>query len=237
MSLTAIIWDFDGTLADTRTRNFNVVRRLLTDIGRSPDMMPCLASPDVYDRVNRGYANWRELYVREFGFSEEETDRVGQLWSAYQDRDDTPIDVFHGIADVLDAIAEPAHGIVSQNARDLITRALETADLARHFRHIVGYHDVHIKRQKPEPDGLLACLEQLTGFAPGQALYVGDHETDARCARNAGAALKARGIAVDVLSVAACFADHLDHRDWAVQPDYAARHPRDLLDIVCAIGA
>lgn len=232
MPLTAIIWDFDGTLADTRKRNFNVVRRLLTDVGRSPETMPCLASPDVYDRVNRGYSNWRELYVREFGFSEEETDRIGGLWSTYQDGDDTPIDVFDGIADALDALAHAAHGIVSQNARDFIARTLEAARLAHHFRRIVGYHDVHIQRQKPEPDGLLACLEQLTGFAPGQALYVGDHETDAHCARNAGGALRARGIAVEVLSVAACFVDHLDHRAWAVQPDFVARHPADLLEIV-----
>lgn len=236
--MTAIIWDFDGTIADTRRRNFNVVRRLLADVvGATPDSLPCLASPDVYDRVNRGYANWRELYIREFGFSEEETDRVGRLWSAYQDRDDTPIDVFSGIGDVLDAMAGTAHGIVSQNARDLIARTLETAELAHHFRHIIGYHDVHIKRQKPEPDGLLACLEALTALAPGRAVYVGDHETDARCARNATRALRARGIDVEVLSVAACFADHLDHRDWEVQPDYAARHPSELLDIVTELHA
>lgn len=237
MALTAIIWDFDGTIADTRGRNFHVVRRLLADIGRSPDTMPSLRTPDVYDRVNRQYANWRELYTREFGFSEEETDRVGQLWSAYQDGDDTPIDVFDGIGQVVEALARTAHGIVSQNARGLIRRTLERAGLAHHFGRIIGYHDVPIKRQKPEPDGLLACLEALTTLAPGRALYVGDHETDARCARNATQALRSRGIDLEVVSVAACFADHLDHRGWTVQPDYTARHPREVLTIVREVAA
>lgn len=234
--MIAIIWDFDGTLADTRRRNFNVVRRLLGDVGRAPDTMPCLRSPDVYDRVNRGYPNWRELYIREFGFSEDETDRIGQLWSTYQDGDDTPIELFDGIVEVMEALRHAAHGIVSQNARGLIARTLEGVRLAPYFRQIVGYHDVPIQRQKPEPDGLLACLEALTQLAPGRALYVGDHETDTRCARNATRALRERGLDVEVLSVAACFADHLDPREWTIQPDYTARHPRDLLDIANVIG-
>lgn len=225
----AFVWDFDGTLADTRHRNYNVVRRLLAEnTGRALDAIPALASAETYDQVNRRFVNWRELYLREFGFDEQETDRLGRMWSEYQQRDDTPAEIFEGIGDVLLALGGAGHGIVSQNARGQIARTLEQARLLQHFRVIVGYDDVPLQRQKPEPDGVLACLERLTAFAPGRVLVIGDHETDLRCARNAQRALAERGEAVEVLSVAACFGGHGGCASWGEQPDFVARSPREV---------
>ncbi len=229
---TAIVWDFDGTLADTRRRNYNVVRRLIAEsTGRALDGFPALASPEIYDQVNRRYFNWRELYAQEFGFNEDETDRLGRLWSAYQLEDDTPAEVFEGIGEALARLQQVRHGIVSQNARDQIARTLAGAQLAEHFRVIVGYDEVDIKRQKPEPDGVLACLKQLTGLAPGCALYIGDHETDVRCARNAQRALASNGLAIEVVSVAACFGGHAGPGSWTQQPDHVAWSPRQVVEI------
>ncbi|HXB54136.1 MAG TPA: HAD-IA family hydrolase [Vicinamibacteria bacterium] len=234
---TAIIWDFDGTLADTRRRNYNVVRRLIAETtGRALDSIPALASPEIYDQVNRRYFNWRELYAQEFGFNEDETDRLGRLWAAYQLKDDTPTEIFEGIGEVLVGLRQAKHGIVSQNARDQIARTLAGARLAEHFRVIVGYDEVDIKRQKPEPDGLLACLKQLNELAPGRALYVGDHETDVRCARNAQQALAASGLAVEVVSVAACFGGHAGPGAWTQQPDYVAWSPHQVVEIARQLG-
>ncbi|MFI5184047.1 MAG: HAD family hydrolase [Vicinamibacteria bacterium] len=236
-SPTVFLWDFDGTLADTRRRNYNVVRRLIQEkTGRSLESIPALASLEIYSEVSRRYANWRELYAREFGLDDDETDRLGRLWSEYQLRDDTPAGIFEGIGAVLATLRHAGHGIVSQNARDQIARTLAGAGLAKHFQVIVGYDEVDIKRQKPEPDGVLACLEQMTALAPGRALYIGDHETDVRCARNARRALAARGAALDVVSVAACFDGHAGPSGWAHQPDYVAWSPREVIDIAERLG-
>jgi HAD superfamily hydrolase (TIGR01549 family) len=233
----AFVWDFDGTLADTRRRNFNVVRRLLAEnTRRSIEDIPALASPETYDRVNRGYANWRDLYTREFGFSEDETDRLGRMWTQYQLGDDTPAEIFEGIREVLAELDGVAHGIVSMNAKEQIVRTLEGARLLPHFRVVVGYDQVPINRQKPEPDGVLACLEQLTALGRGRALYVGDHETDVRCARNARQALAASGHEVEVVSVAACFAGHAGPADWTHQPDHVAWSPREVVAIAQRLG-
>lgn len=158
------------------------------------------------------------------------------LWSAYQLEDDTPVEIFEGIAEALVALRAVGHGIVSQNARDQIARTLTGARLAQHFRVIVGYDEVHIKRQKPEPDGILACLEQLTALAPGCALYIGDHVTDVRCARNAQRALAARGVALQIVSVAACFGGHGGPGAWTDQPDYVAWSPRQIVEIAQRLG-
>jgi len=237
MPPTVFLWDFDGTLVDTRQRNYNVVRRLLGEsTQRVLDEIPALASPEVYDEVNRRYLNWRELYAREFGFDDDETDRLGRQWSAYQLQDDTPADVFEGIAEVLVALGSVRHGIVSMNARDQIARTLAGARLAEHFRAIVGYDDVHLSRQKPEPDGVIACLERLDALGAARVVYIGDHETDVRCARNAQQALLARGVAMEVVSVAACFAGHAGPVGWSHQPDHVAWSPNEILAIAQRLG-
>ena len=230
-SLTAVIWDFDGTLVDTRRRNFNVVRRLLAEVtGRRLDGIAALRSPEVYDRVNRGYANWRDLYLREFGFSEEETDRVGRMWTRYQLEDDTPAPVFDGVASVLSALRFVPHGVVSMNGRHQIARSLREANLHEQFAWIVGWEDVDIRRQKPEPDALLDCIQRTTGFGPGTVLYVGDHETDARCAANARRVLAERGSAVSIVTVAAGFTGPPDIERWSAQPDHTALHPHEIIE-------
>lgn len=230
--LTAVIWDFDGTLVDTRRRNYLVVRRLLAELAeRDPDAIPALRSPEVYEAVQRRYANWRDLYIGEFGFSEEETDRLGSQWTRYQLADDTPAPVFDGIGTVLAALGFLPHGVVSMNGRSQIARSLREANLHHAFRWIVGWEDVSIRRQKPEPDGLLACLEGLTGLAAGAALYVGDHETDTQCAANARRALATRGAAVRIVTVAARFVGGADPTGWAHRPDYVAESPHDVIEI------
>ncbi len=231
-SLSAVIWDFDGTLVDTRRRNYNVVRRILAEVaGRRLEGIAALRSPDVYDQVNRSYANWRDLYTREFGFTEEDTDRVGRMWTRYQLEDDTPALVFDGIATVLAALRFVPHGVVSMNGRHQIARSLRDANLHEQFAWIVGWEDVDIRRQKPEPDALLDCIERLTGFAPGVVLYVGDHETDARCAANARRVLAERGRALSIVTVAAAFAGRPDVERWSIPPDHTALHPHDVITV------
>ena len=234
--LTAVIWDFDGTLVDTRRRNYNVVRRILAEVTRRPlETFPALRSWQVYDQVNRHYANWRDLYRQEFGFSEEETDRVGRMWTRCQMEDTTPAAVFDGIASVLAALAFVSHGVVSMNGRHQIARSLREANLEDRFHRIMGWEDVDIRRQKPAPDGLLACIEALTGFRPGSVLYVGDHETDARCAANARQVLGDRGADVRLTTIAAGFMGPTDVHEWNPQPDFTAQHPHDVINVARSV--
>jgi len=226
----AFIWDFDGTLADTRARNYRIVRRLLADAsGGALGRFPAVETPEAYERIQRRYVNWRDLYRREFGFSEEETDRLGALWSAYQASEATPAAVFAGLPDVLSGLGRAAHGVVSQNARAQILRTLEAEGLGHRFGAVIGYDDVHLARQKPAPDGVLACLAALAPAVPARIACVGDHETDVRCARNAAQALRARGLACEVVAIAVRFVPGEDPETWAARPDHVAETPADLL--------
>lgn len=237
MKVNAIIWDFDGTLADTRARNLNVTRRIVTQLtGRRVRAFPALRSLESYDLALRRSVNWRDLYISELGLTESQTDTAGSLWTECQSGDDTPISFYDGIDDVLAALAHLSHGIVSQNSQRQIAAVLRGRELARYFEFIVGHEEVEIRRQKPEPDGLLICVDRLTGLAPGCVFYVGDHHTDIRCASNANTALRKDGAGVQVLSIGALYGLHHDDSAWDVQPDYRATRIGDIVDIVNGVA-
>jgi phosphoglycolate phosphatase-like HAD superfamily hydrolase len=109
---------------------------------------------------------------------------------------------------------------------------LEAGELLPHFKSIVGYEEVHLRKQKPEPDGLLTCLERLTGFRPGCVLYIGDHETDVLCALNANLELQRNHSGVRVMSIGAFYGSNTNAADWSVEPDFKATRVKDIIDIV-----
>lgn len=231
--LRAVLWDFDGTLVDTRARNLRVNRRIIGEItGRSWSEFPVMRSQEVYDTAQRGAANWREFYRANCGLTDDEIDRAGARWSGYQLVDPTPTPLFNGVAEALGGLDGLPQAIVSQNARDTIEALLAGHGLGNRFHCIIGYAEVAMARQKPAPDGLLAALERLTDMAPGVALYIGDHETDARCAEAANHELAARGSELRVRSVAALWGDGASDRDWAVRPQFRARTPAEVVALV-----
>jgi beta-phosphoglucomutase-like phosphatase (HAD superfamily) len=154
-NIRAIIWDYDGTLVDTRHKNLNVTRNIIESIIETDAKeFFALRSLENYSLANRRASNWRELYRQELNLTEKQTDKAGQLWTAYQLNDKTDVTFYEGIKAVISNLSKFPHGIVSQNSRSGIMQNLEKKQLLPFFKYIVGYEEVDLKKQKPEPDGL-----------------------------------------------------------------------------------
>jgi phosphoglycolate phosphatase-like HAD superfamily hydrolase len=153
------------------------------------------------------------------------------VWAEYQLADSTPAPIFDGLGAVIARLADVPQGIVSQNARAHIIERLVEADLRRYFKAIVGYQELPPGTQKPDPDGLLICLEALTSFGPGTALYIGDHESDVLCAARTNEVLADRGIDLRIKTVGVFFADGSTNASWTHNPDDRARCPGEILTI------
>lgn len=232
MPACAIIWDFDGTLVDSRHRNLSVNRSLVERLtGRPWEDFKALKSIPEYDAAVARCTNWRDFYEREFGFSGPAVESAGQLWPEYQLRDGTPVEPFEGVRDTLEALRYLPHGIVSQNARVIISATLDPLGLGERFAHVVGYQEVGPGRQKPASDGLLDCLEALTGLAPGMAFYIGDHPTDMQCVVESRRELAARGLDIELKSIAVLYGGESPHA-WSTQPDEVAASPHAIVEIV-----
>lgn len=236
-NITAIIWDYDGTLVDTRHKNLNVTAKIIESITATDALeFPALRSLENYYLANRRTSNWRELYRQEFNLTEKQIDDAGRLWTAYQLNDDTEVTFYEGIEEVIRDLSEFPHGIVSQNSKFSIIQNLEKNHLLPFFKYIVGYEEVDLKKQKPDPDGLLQCMEKLSTLESGYVCYIGDHETDVQCAHRANCALKEGKANVRIISIGACYDSGTNTATWEVRPDYEAYSVKDILDIVARIN-
>jgi len=227
----AVVWDYDGTLVDTRRKNWRVNKALIPAVsGRPLEAFPALASLAAHRAADRRAANWRELYGEVYGLSPEQVDEAGRLWTQYQLADDTPTPFFDGIGATLALLKDVPQAVFSQNSRQAIWTALDGAGLSDYFSLVVGYEEVSFDKQKPAPDGLLMAFEQL-GLARGKAYFVGDHDTDVDCARRANVELERQGQALKVVSIGAEFG-HAEPDQWRVEPDVVARRPEAVGDVV-----
>ena len=166
--VTAVIWDYDGTLVDSRAKNWGITRNIVRHFtGADPDTIEALSSLGAYTRALHRNHDWRHLYATEFGMSEETMSEAGRLWTEYQLADDTVAAVYDGVESALGELSNLPHGIVSMNSKDNIERSLANEGLLDHFELVIGYEEVSAARQKPAPDGLLMCLNRLTGMASG----------------------------------------------------------------------
>ena len=137
--LTAVVWDYDGTLVDTREKNLSVTRRLIETVSPSPaGDLPVLESVEAYEAALLKVRSWREFYRDYLHLSEERTDEAGLLWASYQESDTTPVRVFDGVSLVLGGLQQVPQGIFSLNSRGNIHEALEASDLSAYFGSIVG---------------------------------------------------------------------------------------------------
>lgn len=232
MSACAIIWDYDGTLVDSRHRNLNVNRSIIEALtGRPWQAFAALHSIAGYDGAVARCTNWRDFYQNEFGLEEDMLGAAGRMWTRQQLTDQTPVQAFPGVRQALKALGRLRHGIVSQNSRAIIAATLGPLGLAGCFDQILGYEEVPPGRQKPAPDGLLDCLGRLVATGPATAFYVGDHPTDAMCVAQARGELAARDGDVRVWSIAALYGGESTD-DWPVAPDFQALTPEDVVTIV-----
>ena len=229
---SAVIWDFDGTLVDSRQKNLNVTRAIIQEATGKPwrdfDVLRTMAN---YEASHRRVSNWRVFYAEAFGMTDEDIDRVGCWWSYFQLDNDLVPPAIEGVPSTLEALSHLRHGIVSMNSRLNIGAILGANGLNSHFGSVIGYEEVGLSSQKPDPEGLLKCIEQLTGFEPGVVFFVGDHVTDAVCAVRARKELSARGAEIQLVSIRAAYGPGV-FDDWDTPPDHVAQRADQIVQIV-----
>ncbi len=232
-SIKAIIWDYDGTLVDTRLKNYNVTKKIIKDItGCDPTKFPVLQSVGKYVLANYISENWREMYRREFSFNEDQIDYAGKLWTPYQLNDRTPVPFINGIPEVIQTLKTFPQGIVSQNSKNGIIQQLGNNHLTEFFSCIIGYEEIGLNKQKPEPDGLLLCIEKLTSSHSGYIVYIGDHETDMICAHKASQRIQNSKPGLNLFTIGAFYGFFTNDSSWSFKPDFIIKKPEDIIKVI-----
>ena len=227
-----VIWDFDGTLVDSRQKNLSVTRAIIEKFKQqSWEAFPALRNLANYEEAHRRAPNWRVFYAESLNMSTDEIDQVGSWWSEFQQSDTSVPKPIDGIQEVLSALSQFPHGIVSQNCSANIHSILDLHGLGDVFDSIIGYQEVGMEHQKPSPKGLMQCIEELNGVEQGSVFFIGDHVTDAICAHQTRDAFIDRGIPIEVFSIRAAYAPG-QFSVWNEQPDFVAHSPDEIVSIV-----
>ncbi|AMG74486.1 HAD family hydrolase [Sphingopyxis granuli] len=178
MTPAAIIFDFDGVIADSEVRANRTLAESLTAIGL----------PTTYEECLRDYCghNWQEterrIVVRlgrplPHDFRERHRERAQKRFA----EGFAPVP---GAPEFLDSLGRLPRAIASSSSPAYIAASLDRFGLARHFgRHV--YSADGWARGKPHPDIYLAAAKGL-GLDPGACLAIEDSPTGARAALAAG---------------------------------------------------
>lgn len=226
--IDAILWDYDGTLADSAAKNRAVTLEVLrrVDPALLKPLPAALASPTAYRAVSRRYRNWMDLYEEHYRMTPDQIRRAAPLWAACQEAEPMAPVLFDGIPALLERLAGLPMAICSQNSAASIDDSLTALGIRPYFGAVAGFDTVGMERQKPEPDCFLYCLEKL-GLTGGRFLYVGDQAGDLTFAVAAERALRERGVRAEVLGVAALWSG-AEPETWAERPAAQAAFPGEL---------
>lgn len=228
----AILWDFDGTLANSAAKNIAITRQILAHVAPrlTGDNLPrSLANEANYHVANHAADNWRDLYRDYFGMTPAEIDSAGPLWETYQMLDKTAVELFDGVADTIKQLSRYPLGICSANATRNIRQVLQEYGISSAFHSVIGYEDLPHHQQKPSPEGGLKCLHEIFGDIRGKTIiYVGDHLADVMFSRGLEQQLgpSSQVISVIVTHSGAC------PGQWRMQPDLVIEDPSALTRLI-----
>jgi phosphoglycolate phosphatase len=177
--LRAVIFDFDGTLADSYAAIAASINHVRARYG-----LPPLEIGEVKRHVGRGAE-----YLIENTVGSHDVSGDLQRYRHHHPSVMRPLThLLPGALDTLRAVREGGRraGVCSNKPRPFTEEILKVVGLAEYVEAVVGPEDA--ARPKPAPDMLLLAMRQL-GVTPEQTLYVGDMTVDIETARGAGVAV------------------------------------------------
>ena len=187
-SYRAILFDFDGVLADTERLHCEAFRRILETVGQS------FTSEEYFGR----YIHFDDLHVfltvsedRKLDWRPQRVERLAEKKRGlFGDLMRQPGLLFPGVSDLVPRLAaRHPLAICSMGRRDEIEPVLSGAGLRRLFSALVTAEDV--RNPKPDPEVYLRGLELVNGsrgtdIPPGACLVVEDSCGGTRSGKAAG---------------------------------------------------
>lgn len=180
MTFRNIIFDFDGTLTDSRRDIAGAQLWALQQLGhrdiREEDLYPLIGKPlhDTFARVLPGEAHHQI------------PEAIALYAEYYPPRALMTTVLFPDVRETLTLLRERGHrlAVASTKKGQGILRATEHFGITALFERLQGSEDLPFK---PAPDVVLAILHSLD-WSPAETLMVGDTDADILAGRSAGVA-------------------------------------------------
>lgn len=231
MKIDAILWDYDGTLVNSVPKNIDITKQILSIVAPqlAGEQLPkYLQNEKDYHIANHQSKNWQDLYINYYGMTESEMLKAGTLWTEFQLKNSTPVELFSEIKETINQITLP-QGICSQNSSKNINQVLEKYNLTHKFNSIIGYDDIPSNMQKPASFSGIKCLNQIFKSLKNKTiLYIGDHEADIEFARNIENDMPNDS---KIISIAVKYSGAITN-SWKYKADFELDSPKELLKMI-----
>ncbi|WP_406700454.1 HAD family phosphatase [Singulisphaera sp. Ch08] len=179
MPTRAILFDFDGVIADTENIHIAAWQRTLARLGWEVPDEVCARAVEVDDRIflTELFAHRKIEQGDVEGWVRSKQELTAAMLTA------SPR-VYPGVVDLVRSLTGKVQlAIVSTTWRENIEIVLKAAGLVENFLTVVGKQDVTLV--KPDPEGYRLALKKL-GVAPGEAIALEDSATGLASAHAAG---------------------------------------------------
>ena len=213
----AVLFDLDGTLIDSIELILSSARHAFRERrGRVPTDSEWLAGVGIplATMFGRYAVDDDDLAILIAGYREYQMVHHDRLVRAYE-----------GVAAMLTTLHARGHplAVVTSKGDALAARGLAHVGLAQHFDTIVGCDSC--SQHKPHPEPVQRALERL-GYAPSEAVFVGDSVHD-----------MAAGNAAGVTTIAALWGPFTRVDLASSQPTHFLEHASSLPDLLRSIAA
>lgn len=212
MSLQTVLFDFDGTIADTLPVCFDAFRYVFNK----------------YDQ--RNITN--EEIIELFGPNEDVIIRkhlqnkgkvehaIEDFYDQYEKGHNREFECLTEIQEMLDILKDMDVnlGIITGKSRRSLTLSLETLNLYDYFDVTISGDEV--KENKPSPEGIQKALKLLHN-EPSQALFVGDSQVD-----------MAAGASAKVTTIAAQWFSMVQSSTYETKPSHICKTLPDFIKLI-----
>ena len=176
-SFQLLVFDFDGTLVDTKKDIADSVNRTLKELD-----LRTLDREIVHTFIGKGVNHLMTRSLEGTG-CDDLPRAIDAFMKHYEEHLMDQTDLFPNCRETLEHFAHKENTILSNKPTRFITRILDALDCRAPFSTIIG-GDL-MAEKKPDPGGLHHILEQH-GVRPEETLMIGDSLVDIETGRRAG---------------------------------------------------
>jgi pyrophosphatase PpaX len=207
--MKAIIFDFDGTLADTLPvcfYAFQSVFKEFDDIEVTSDEIKSMFGPSETGIIkeNLKNSNWEKA--------------IELYYQKYREKHAELVMVNEELNDLLQLLKKQGYklGIVTGKAKESLIISLDHLNMSEIFDVIITGDDVSIP--KPHPEGLNQALA-LLNVTNDEALFLGDSDADIKAGKQA-----------NVRTIGVQWLPNYQTQEFSIQPDQTISHVSEFIE-------
>jgi len=176
----AVIFDFDGTLADTKKNIVRSFQKVLSEIGCVVD------GYSIERRIGIGARPILRAALEDnkIPYTEESVEKLTAKYSSVRIELSSEVELFDGAVELLDALYGRIRiALASMSERKVIDFLLKDRGLTKYFEVVLSANDA--VKMKPDPEIFLKCAQRL-GVDPKQCAVIEDSVFGVEAAKRAG---------------------------------------------------